>query len=39
MKEGKRPEYKEKTADDELQKKPFTEAGKFKPQPRPEPAL
>ena len=39
MKEGRKPEYPEKTPDDELQKMPHTEARKFKPQARLEPAL
>ena len=39
MKEGKKPEYQEKTPDDELQKMPHTKARKFKPQPRLELAL
>ena len=39
MKEGRKPEYPEKTPDDELQKIPHTKARKFKPQPRLEPAL
>ena len=33
MKEGRKPEYPEKTPDDELQKRPYTKAQKFKPQP------
>ena len=37
MKEGRKPEYLEKTSDDELQKMPHTKAGKFKPQARLEP--
>ena len=36
---GRRPEYPEKIADDELQKMPHTKARKFMPQPRLEPAL
>ena len=36
---GGEPEHTEKTPDDELQKMPYTEARKFKPQPRLEPAL
>ena len=39
MKEGRKPEYPEKTPDDELQKKPYAKAPKFKPQSRLEPAL
>ena len=40
MKEGRKPEYPEKIADDELQKMPHTKkARQFKPQPRLEPAL
>ena len=39
MKEGRKPEYPEKTPDDEPQKMPNTEARKFKPQTRLEPAL
>ena len=39
MKERKKPEYPEKTPDDELQKVPHIKAGKFKPQPRLKPAL
>ena len=39
MKEGRKPEYLEKTPDDELQKMPHTKARKFKPQARLEPAL
>ena len=39
MKKGKKPEYPEKSPDDELQKKPRTKARKLKPQPRLEPAL
>ena len=31
MKEGKKPEYPEKTPDDELQKMAHTKARKFKP--------
>ena len=38
MKEGRKPEYPEKTLD-ELQKMPHTEARKFKPQTRLELAL
>ena len=30
MKEGREPEYQEKTPDDELQKMPHTKAQKFK---------
>ena len=36
---GEKPEYPEKTLDDELQKMPHTKARKFKPQARLEPAL
>ena len=39
MKEGRKPEYPEKTPDDELQKMPHTKARKFKPQARLEPTL
>ena len=39
MKEGRKPEYPEKTPDDELQKMLHTKARKFNPQPRLEPAL
>ena len=39
MKELRKPEYPEKPPDDELQKMPHTNAGKFKPQLRLEPAL
>ena len=38
MKEGRKPEYPEKTPDDELQKMPHTKARGFKPQTRLEPA-
>ena len=38
MKEGKKPEYLEKTPDDELQKRPHTTTRRFKPQARLEPA-
>ena len=34
MKEGRKPEYLEKTTEDELQKMPHTKARKFKPQVR-----
>ena len=34
MKEGKQPEYPEKTPGDELQKMPHTKAQRFKPQAR-----
>ena len=37
MKKGRKPEYPEKTPDDELQNMPHTKARKFKPQARPEP--
>ena len=36
---GRKPEYPEKTPDDELQKMPHTKTRKFKPQPRLEPAF
>ena len=39
MKEGRKPEYPEKTPDDELQKMPPTKARKINPKPRLEPAL
>ena len=39
MKEGRKPEYSEKTPDDELQKMSYTEVRKFKLQPRLEPTL
>ena len=38
MKEGRKPEYQEKTPGDELQKMPSTKARRFKPQARLEPA-
>ena len=38
MKEGRKPEYLEKTHGDELQKMPHTKAWRFKPQARLEPA-
>ena len=38
MKEGRKPEYPEKTPSDELQKMPHTTARRFKPQARLEPA-
>ena len=38
MKEGRKPEYPEKTSGDELQKMPYTAARRFKPQARLEPA-
>ena len=38
MKEGRKPEYPEKTPGDELQKMPHTKARRFKPQVRLEPA-
>ena len=38
-KEGRKPEYQEKTPDDELQKMPHTTARIFKPQPRLESVL
>ena len=37
MKEGRKPEYLEKTPGDELQKMPNTNARTFKPQARLEP--
>ena len=37
MKEGRKPEYPEKTPGDELQKMPHTKALTFKPQARLEP--
>ena len=39
MKEGRKPEFPEKTTDNELQKMPHTTAQKFKPKARLEPAL
>ena len=39
MKEGRKPEYPEKTPDDERQNMPHTIARKFKPQARLEPSL
>ena len=38
MKEGRNPEYPEKTPDEELQKMPHTTARRFKPKARLEPA-
>ena len=38
MKEGRKPEYPEKTPGDEIQKMPNTTARRFKPQARLEPA-
>ena len=38
MKEGRKPEYPEKTPGDELQKMPHTKARRFNPQARLEPA-
>ena len=38
MKEGRKPEYPEKTAGDELQKMPHTTARRFKSLARLEPA-
>ena len=38
MKEGRKPEYPEKTPGDELQKMPHATARRFKPQARLEPA-
>ena len=37
MKEGRKPEYPEKTPGDELQKMPHTTARRLKPQARLEP--
>ena len=37
MKEGRKPEYPEKTPGDELQKMPYTTTRRFKPQARLEP--
>ena len=39
MKEGRKPEYPEKTPGDELQKMPHTSARRFKPQARLEPRI
>ena len=39
MKEGRKPEYPEKTPDDKLQKMLHTKAQKFKPQQRLKPTL
>ena len=39
MKEGRKPEYPEKTPDNELQKMPHTTTRKFKPQARLKPTL
>ena len=39
MTEGRKPEYPEKTHDDELQKMMHTKAQNFMPQPRLKPAL
>ena len=39
MKEERKPEYTEKTPDNDLQKMPHTTTRKFKPQARIEPAL
>ena len=39
MKEGRKPEYQEKTPGDELQKRPHTTARRFEPQARHKPAL
>ena len=39
MQTGRKPEYPEKTPDDELQKMTQTRTRKFKSQPRLEPAL
>ena len=39
MEEGRKPEYPEKTPEDELQKMPQIKAWKFQPQPRFELAL
>ena len=38
MKEGRKPEYPQKTPDDELLKMPNTKARRLKPQARIEPA-
>ena len=38
MKEGRKPEYLEKTPGDELQKMPHTKTRRFKPQAKPESA-
>ena len=38
MEEGRKPEYQEKTPEDELEKMPHTTARRFKPQARLEPA-
>ena len=38
MKEGRKPEFPEKTPGDELHKMPYTKARRFKPQARLEPA-
>ena len=38
MKEGRKPEYLEKTPADELQNMPHTKARRFKPKARLEPA-
>ena len=38
MKEGRKPEYPEKTLGHELQKMPYATARRFKPQARLEPA-
>ena len=38
MKEGRKPEYPEKTSGDELHKVPYTKTRTFKPQVRLEPA-
>ena len=38
MKEGRKPEYPEKTPGEELPKMPHTTARRFKPQARLEPA-
>ena len=39
MKEGRKPEYPEKTPDDQLQKMPHTKARRFKLHTRLEPSL
>ena len=39
MKEGRKPEYSEKTPDDKLQKMPHTKARQSKPQAKLEPAF
>ena len=39
MKDGRKPEYPDKTPDYELSEMPHTKARKFKPQARLEPSL